>query len=174
MAGRRRRRRRRGGPGFALAHPLTALPALGAAGLAATLYFTGAFTGMTETLKESWGGVVDAIRAGDLELAWKVAIKGGEALWVGFRNWMLGIWDGVVLGRRFAANNIEGDWVNLITNLKELARLREIDRRHKPNLPRSRLVRLAEERAANDAANNDLVNGVVKAQLAKVAPGKRS
>jgi hypothetical protein len=50
-------------------------------GQAAVTYYQGAFMRLGEVISQVWGGVVDALMAGDLELAGQVAIGGLMVLW---------------------------------------------------------------------------------------------
>jgi hypothetical protein len=141
------------------------LPALAVGGIAAVLYFAGAFDASMGDVKESWGGVVDAIRAGDLELAWKVVIAGGKAIWLDFRNWLADTWDAMVLVAFNAGNEIERSWNDTITNLKigweglqeaiGLASKAAADQEYK---------RLDDELRANDANADAKIDALTKVQ----------
>jgi hypothetical protein len=97
---------------------ITAVVAVGAAfaaGIAALLYFTGAggaaiswlgqqFAEWKTIVSDAFGGVMDAINAGNfglafrivgltLQLAWVRAIEFLKQKWLDFRDWFLGIWD---------------------------------------------------------------------------------
>jgi hypothetical protein len=70
-----------------------------AAAIGGIIYLVGdlgsTFSYFGELASEVWGGVVDAIRAGDLELAGRIAMLGLRIVWLEFKNWFMGIWEDI-------------------------------------------------------------------------------
>jgi hypothetical protein len=75
------------------------------------------FGALKTTFETTWGGIVDAIKAGDLELAGRIAVAGLKAAWVGlmddlrnawreFRNFFEDGWAGMVMFAQQAAVKI--------------------------------------------------------------------
>jgi hypothetical protein len=75
------------------------------------------FGALKTTFETTWGGIVDAVKAGDLDLAWRIAVAGLKAAWVGlmddlrnawreFRNFFEDGWSGMVMFAQQAAVKI--------------------------------------------------------------------
>ncbi len=56
------------------------------------------FTELFEWATETWGGIVDAIAAGDLELAMQIVWTSLKVIWQTGINWLLGLWYGLKYG----------------------------------------------------------------------------
>lgn len=63
------------------------------AGSDALAFLTESFAGLKETAVEAWGGIVAALRAGDFELAGRIAWLGLVAAWQEGRSVLMGIFD---------------------------------------------------------------------------------
>jgi hypothetical protein len=76
----------------------------------------GLFTGLGETAKESWGGIVAAVGSGDLALAGQIAMTGLKAAWAQVTAAMTDLWnqfkDVVVDGFREIRGRVTGLFVN--------------------------------------------------------------
>lgn len=75
-----------------------------------------AFGQMSELFGKTWGGIVDALKAGELGLAMKVAWAGAKGawqigvgslkiVWLEFKNWFLDIWDDTVASFAISLND---------------------------------------------------------------------
>jgi hypothetical protein len=51
------------------------------------------FTGLADIFKQTWGGIKDALAAGDLKLALKVAVAGLDTVWQGFLLGLTAAWN---------------------------------------------------------------------------------
>lgn len=74
-----------------------------------------AWSDFSSFFNEIWGGITDALKAGDLGLAWKVAVAGMERAWLEFNNRME-----ETLGFSFidAINAIKVAWVEMLAFLE--------------------------------------------------------
>ncbi len=53
------------------------------------------FRNLGQLISQAWGGIMDAFRAGDLALAWDIALAGLKIAWLEFKNWFMGVWDDI-------------------------------------------------------------------------------
>lgn len=65
------------------------------------------FGWLLQTFKGAWGGIVDAIKAGNLKLAFEIVIAGAKLAWLEFKNWMVEKFDAIGL-----------DWFDLWKSMK--------------------------------------------------------
>ena len=98
--------------------PWIAIPALVVGAVAYLGYLGGAFDDLSATATDAWGGIVDAIKAGDLGLAFKISVQGLYIVWLGFRNWALTQWDNLSVAWKVILNGFLGAWDWLITQLR--------------------------------------------------------
>jgi phage-related minor tail protein len=130
----------------ALVSPIGLVVAGLAAVTAAAIYFTGAWKPVLEWFNrsmaftrqvfgEAWQGIVDAIQAGDLDLAFKIAVGGIKVLWAesiawmydkwaSFKQAMLDLWYNVVYGLAalmlVGVNKVQSIWASLQTTFQTL------------------------------------------------------
>lgn len=64
------------------------------AGLAFVAFDLGStFREVGALISETWGGVVDAFKSGDLALAGRIGLAGLKLAWVEFKNWFMNVWE---------------------------------------------------------------------------------
>ena len=78
-------------------------------GVAALLYFTGAFTEMGRVFDQVVAGMGDALATGDIALAAKILWAGIRVLWTQGINWILGLWDNMTTSTAQAMNWLGGE-----------------------------------------------------------------
>lgn len=84
----------------------------------AAIKFGNAFQGVGETIKSAWGGIADAVKAGDLTLAGEIAVAGLKVVWIGFKQWFTEIWDRMVYNVATAMNIIGAKWDKMLEVMK--------------------------------------------------------
>jgi len=89
---------------------LGALAARTDAGSEAVVKLGEGFSWLGGVVGKTWGGVLDAIKAGDMGLALKVAGKGLQAAWVGIVNGMQDVWDGFTGHLRDSLRPVTDGW----------------------------------------------------------------
>jgi len=65
---------------------------------AATAYLTGAFKGMGQVFGQVWGGMRDAIEAGDIGLAMKIMWAGVVITWLEAKNYLIDLGESLLAG----------------------------------------------------------------------------
>lgn len=55
-------------------------------------FFVGAFESAKDTALTTWGGIVDAIKGGDLSLAMEVGVAGLKVVWANAMKWLMEKW----------------------------------------------------------------------------------
>ena len=116
-----RRRRRRRARRYARGRgddPVDRHPGIVVGSVAYLAYLGGAFDDLSETATDAWGGIMDAIKAGDLGLAGKIAMQGLYIVWLDFRNWALMQWDNLGIAWKVIMNGFLWAWDWLITQLR--------------------------------------------------------
>jgi hypothetical protein len=79
------------------------------------------FAGLWETAKTTFGGIVDAIRAGEMELAWQITLAGMDLAWkqlvfnltdawVGFKGFFVDAWHQAIAGVKSIFNDFTA-WI---------------------------------------------------------------
>lgn len=99
------------------------------AGRTATAEIGRLFTDLGTTAKESWGGIVDAVKAGDLALAGKIAVAGLNAAWsagvlklteawVWAKSAIVDGWEGMITSLSLAFNDwaswVQKQWADVV------------------------------------------------------------
>lgn len=77
------------------------------AGQGALDSLAGAFQAFKATVLTTWSGVMDALAAGDLTLAWRVGIAGAKVLWAQLVAYLRQVWQGFV---EWISPYLEGAW----------------------------------------------------------------
>jgi hypothetical protein len=100
------------------------LAGIAIAGLAAAVvYLTGAFDNLGALAGRVGTGIVDALKAGDLELAWEIAVLGMKVAWADFGNWFTSTFP--TLSRNFSSfcSFIAEQWRGTMWNIAKLGGL---------------------------------------------------
>jgi hypothetical protein len=74
----------------------TAFTGIKHAGSSAFNYLADVFNGVKERAVEAWGGISDALDAGEFGLAARIATTALEGEWIRFKNWFLDMWEDIV------------------------------------------------------------------------------
>lgn len=102
------------------ANPVGAVVAAILAAVAGVLVFSGALNGLSAVFSSTWGGIVDAIMGGNLQLAWDMAITGLKLGWAVFTENVTSAWNKVVAYISKAIAPIREQIIQLSEGLSEL------------------------------------------------------